>query len=67
MFKEIKTVIYKNPPGHDHDDVRFNISGEIRGFGFLPKEGDKTIGLIKCPDWERENYVMSVVIGLCAY
>lgn len=59
--------IYKNPPSHDSDDVRFLLdTGKEVGFGYKARDEDR-IGLIRCPKCEAENYAMSVASGQCAW
>ena len=59
--------IIKTPEGHDTNDVRFFYEGkETVGFGYQAKTGGK-IGLVKCPNCERENYAANVPSGQCTW
>lgn len=67
-MKKIYLVIEKQPDNYDHDLVRFNVDGEIKGFGFIArKPDDQTIALEKCPLCGRENYAMNVASGQCTW
>ena len=59
--------IYKTPDTNDSDDLRF-FDGErrISGFAYLGKD-NKTIGLIRCPECDRENYGPNVSTGICSW
>jgi len=50
----------------DSDDFRFEIEGELKGFGFIVKK-DSQIGLTRCPKCGQENYAMAVLSGTCAW
>lgn len=55
-------------PTRESDDVRFYRNGvEIPGFGYKPKREGSKICLIRCPSCDRENYVMAVSEGVCAW
>lgn len=66
MKKGVKLIIEKNPDTYDHDNVRFLIDGQTKGFGYRGKKSKK-IGLITCPVCEKENYVMNVTAGICTW
>lgn len=67
-MKEIKYIIEKQPDDYDHDDVRFIVDGEQKGFGFKARlPDDQTIALIKCPLCNRENYALAVSSGQCSF
>ena len=65
----VKIVVEKSPEGYDHDSVRFDVDGKIKGFGFIPRKryGDQTIALQKCPLCEKENYALSIASGQCSW
>ena len=63
----IKEIIKVTPKDHAEDDVRWEVDGEVKGYGYRSKEGDKEIGLIRCPLCLRENYSMNVSSGLCTW
>ncbi len=66
----IKPIIQKTDTNYDSDDVRFEVDGEIRGFGFKPKKyDDEKLALVKCPMPEcgRENYSLAVLDGVCVW
>lgn len=67
MKGETIMVIKNSPPHYDHDEVVFEIDGVIKGFGFIPREGDKTVALIRCPRCGRENYALNVASGKCTW
>lgn len=56
-----------NPQNYDHDDVSFYTDDgeQLNGHGFLPRDGDQTIGLVRCPVCQKENYALNVSTGTC--
>jgi ribosomal protein L37E len=58
----MKMIIIETSPQNDADDVRWE---GTKGYGYRPKEGDRTIGLMRCPKCGAENYSMSVASGIC--
>ena len=58
-------VIFK-PKNADHNDIRFEIDGELKGFGFISRK-DNQLALTRCPICDRENYAMSVLTGQCVW
>lgn len=62
-----KAVIEKQPEGYDHDNVRWlNEAGEQIGFGYRGRE-DGRLHVQRCPKCGKENYVMAVATGHCAW
>ena len=57
--------IHKHGNDHDHDDVEF-INTPFKGSCFIGHDDD-AIGLTRCPVCGKENYVMSVIDGICAW
>ena len=67
-MKEIKLIIEEQPKDYDHDNVRFNVDGVMKGFGFKSRPpDDQTIALQKCPLCDRENYALNVSSGQCTW
>lgn len=67
-MKEIKVILYKNPENYDSDDIRFQVDGSLKGFGFISRNPDeKTIALIRCPICNKENYAFNVSSGECSW
>lgn len=66
---KITLVVIPQPASHDHDNVRFNVDGVEKGFGYKPRKeyGDRTIALQRCPMCGRENYAMNVSSGQCSW
>lgn len=57
---------WPSPPDHDADSVEWiDEEGKAHGSGYIGKE-DGRIGLIRCPVCEKENYMMTVLSGVCA-
>lgn len=64
----MKIIIEKTGPENDSDDVRFDVDGVVKGYGFIgKKKKDKTIALIRCPLCRRENYMFNVSSGQCTW
>ncbi len=53
--------LQRNPDSYDHNDIVFSNTG----CGYIGKNSKK-IGLLRCPECERENYSMAVSSGQCA-
>lgn len=62
----MKIIITKTPSDHDSDDVRFDVEGKIKGYGFIGRESKK-LYLIRCPECGVENYMPMVSSGICAW
>lgn len=64
--KKITLVLEKQPDDYNHDNVRFDVDGEVKGFGYIGRKSGK-IGLQTCPLCERENYAMNISSGQCTW
>lgn len=62
----MKIKIYTNPYVYDSNEIRFIIDDEEKGYGYISKS-DKSIGLIRCPKCDRENYSPNVSSGICTW
>lgn len=58
--------VLPTPENLNYLNIQFEVAGQFKGFGYLVK-ADKTIGLIRCPKCETENYALSVSAGVCAF
>ena len=61
----MEITIHKNPRNHGSNSFHID-NGDKRGFGYISKKGPG-IGLIRCPDCEKENYAMNVPGGVCTW
>lgn len=57
--------IHKHDNTYSHDDIEF-IGTPFKGSGFIGHD-DKAIGLTRCPICGKENYIMEVLTGKCAW
>lgn len=62
----MKIIITPADDKHDSDNVRWEIDGEEKGFGYKAKDTGK-IGLIRCPKCDKENYAPNVATGFCTW
>lgn len=60
-------LITKTPNDYDSNDITFlHPKHGKRGAGYQSKENG-SIGLLRCPECNRENYAMAVATGCCAF
>lgn len=61
--------IYPMTEDYDHDRVIWQNHQQIKGRGFMPKKDNpnKKICLLECPNCSKENYIMYVAKGKCAF
>jgi ribosomal protein L37E len=64
----MKYQIRKTDEHYDHHNVIFHDDDKnvINGLGYIGKIRS-TIGLIKCPVCNRENYALNVTTGICTW
>lgn len=65
---KFKTVVYPTPKSNDSDDVRWEApNGSVQGYGFIPKEGEPLIHVVRCPRCHNENYMSQPVCISCGF
>lgn len=62
----IKIITYPKKTGYDSIDIRFEVDGEIKGYGFTDEEMTY-IALQRCPICDMENYAANVLSGRCTW
>lgn len=64
----LTTNIYPTPDTSDSNDVRWIDQGGVeRGFGYMSKQGDKSIHIVRCPMCENENYLHQTICITCGF
>ncbi|MFH2143075.1 MAG: hypothetical protein ABIJ97_11665 [Bacteroidota bacterium] len=63
---KIKYTIKNKPNTYDHNDLYLGDKW-IGYVGKKERNGEVSIGLVKCPECRKENYAMAVLDGQCAW
>lgn len=67
---KLRIKVIKNPESYDHDTLILLI-GKTKGFGYVGRlplgRLSYRVGLVHCPECDRENYSMCVGTGICSY
>ena len=58
----MKIEVKINPASWDHDSVHL---GE-KGYAYISKDRQR-LGLVRCPECEKENYALAVSSGQCGW